>query len=60
MTRYAIRKPEPLLTELSNFAALVRGEPAEVVTLVEGLTTVRVAETLRESAAIGKTIGLRQ
>lgn len=60
VTRYAIRKPEPLLTELSNFAALVRGEPAEVVTLVEGLTTVRVAETLRESAAIGKTIGLRQ
>jgi predicted dehydrogenase len=60
VTRYAIRKPEPLLTELSNFAAFVRGEPAEVVALEEGLTTVRVAECLRESAAIGKTIGVRQ
>jgi len=60
VTRYAIRKPEPLLTELSHFAALVRGEPAEVVTLDEGLATVRVAETLRESAAIGKTVGVRQ
>jgi UDP-N-acetylglucosamine 3-dehydrogenase len=60
VTRYAIRKPEPLLTELSNFAAFVRGEPAEVVTLEEGLITVSVAETLRESAAIGETILVRQ
>ncbi|WP_214365456.1 Gfo/Idh/MocA family protein [Pseudonocardia sp. H11422] len=56
MTRYAIPKPEPLLTELTNFAAAVRGEAAEVVTLREGLTTVRVAEALRESAGTGETV----
>jgi UDP-N-acetylglucosamine 3-dehydrogenase len=59
VTRYAIRKPEPLVTELANFAAFVRGERAEVVTLEEGLSTVRVAETLRESAAAGVTIDVR-
>lgn len=57
MIRYAIPKPEPLLTELSNFAAAVRGEPdSQVVTLEEGLTTVRVAEALRESAASGNSV----
>jgi UDP-N-acetylglucosamine 3-dehydrogenase len=56
MTRYAIPKPEPLLTELSNFVAAVRGQRAEIVTLEEGSTTVRVAEALRESAATGATV----
>jgi predicted dehydrogenase len=56
MIRYAIPKPEPLMTELSQFAAAVRGEPASLVTLEEGLATVRVAEALRESATTGKTV----
>jgi UDP-N-acetylglucosamine 3-dehydrogenase len=56
MIRYAIPKPEPLWTELSNFVAAVRGEPAEVVSLEEGLLTVRVAEMMRESARAGRTI----
>ena len=57
MIRYAIPKPEPLLTELANFAAAVRGEPdAHVVTLEEGLATVRIAEALRDSAASGTSI----
>lgn len=56
MIRYAIPKPEPLMTELSNFAAAVSGESAELVTLQEGLATVRVAEALRESAATGETV----
>jgi predicted dehydrogenase len=59
VTRYAIRKPEPLVTELANFAAFVRGGGAEVVSLAEGLTTVRVAETLRESADAGATLEIR-
>ena len=54
--RYVIPKSEPLMTELSNFAAAVRGESAELVTLQEGLATVRVAEALRESAATGETV----
>jgi UDP-N-acetylglucosamine 3-dehydrogenase len=56
MIRYAIPKPEPLVTELSQFAAAVRGDPASLVSLEEGLTTVRVAEALRESATTGKTV----
>jgi len=56
MIRYAIPKPEPLLTELTQFAAAVRGEPAELVSLQEGLVTVCVAEAMRESAASGRTV----
>ncbi len=54
--RYAIAKPEPLMTELSNFVAAVRGESAEIVSLEEGLLTVRVAELMRESATSGRTV----
>lgn len=56
VTRYAIPKPEPLVTELAGFIAAVRGEEADIVTLESGWTTVRVAETLRLSAANGETI----
>lgn len=56
VTRFAIPKPEPLVTELAGFAAAVRGVPGDSVTLAEGLRTVRVAECVRESAATGRTI----
>jgi predicted dehydrogenase len=57
MIRYAIAKPEPLLTELTGFAAAVRGEPVgDIVTLEEGLSTVRIAEALRDSAATGSSV----
>lgn len=56
MIRYAIAKPEPLHTELSQFAAAVRGEPASLVTMAEGCATVRVAEAVREAAATGQTV----
>lgn len=56
MIRYAIPKPEPLMTELANFVAAVRAEPASLVTMEEGLATVRVAEALRESATTGRTV----
>jgi predicted dehydrogenase len=56
MTRYAIPKPEPLVTELSNFVAAVRRDESELVTLLEGLATVRVAEAIRDSAALGETV----
>lgn len=55
-SRCAIPKSEPLMTELSHLAAAVRGEPAELVTLQEGLATLRVAEALLESAATGETV----
>jgi UDP-N-acetylglucosamine 3-dehydrogenase len=59
MIRYAIPKPEPLMTELSQFVAAVRGEDAELVTLADGLATVRVAEAIRESAGTGQTVEVR-
>jgi UDP-N-acetylglucosamine 3-dehydrogenase len=59
--RFAIPKPEPLMTELSNFVAAVRGDAASlVVRLEEGLTTVRIAEALRDSAATGSSIRIPQ
>jgi predicted dehydrogenase len=58
MTRYAIPKPEPLATELAAFAAAVRGEDADVVTLRAGLGTVRVAEAMKESARTGATVDI--
>jgi predicted dehydrogenase len=59
--RFAIPKPEPLMTELSHFVAAVRGDAAsQVVRLEEGLTTVRIAEAVRDSAATGSSIRIPQ
>jgi predicted dehydrogenase len=60
MIRFAIPKPEPLMTELSNFADAVRGGTSTVVTLEEGCTTVAIAEVLRESAATGTTLQVQR
>ena len=57
--RYAIRKPEPLMTELEAFAAAVRGEDPAVVTLREGLETVRVADAMLRSARTGATVEVK-
>jgi predicted dehydrogenase len=56
MIRYALAKPEPLVTELTAFLAAVAGRSDDVVTLREGLETVKVAEALRASAVQGKTM----
>lgn len=57
--RYAIGKPEPLMTELEAFAAAVRGEDPAVVTLREGLETVRVAAAMLRSARTGATVEVK-
>ena len=59
VTRFAIAKPEPLLTELAAFVAAARGESGKVVTLREGLSTVRVAEAMRQSARVGATVEVK-
>lgn len=56
MTRYAIAKPEPLVSELGAFVAAVRGDASGIVTLEQGLNTVRVAEALRRAASGGETV----
>jgi predicted dehydrogenase len=58
MTRFAIAKPEPLSSELKAVVAMARGEENGVVTLEEGLETVRVAEAVLESARTGETVHL--
>jgi len=58
MTRFAIAKPEPLGAELNAVLAMARGEESAVVTLEEGLATVRVAEAVLESARTGETVHL--
>jgi predicted dehydrogenase len=59
--RYAIPKPEPLVTELRNCADAVRGHTdGQVVTLEEGLATVRIAEAMRDSAATGDTVRIAE
>lgn len=58
MTRFAIAKPEPLGSELKALLALVQGEQSPVVTLEEGLETVRVAEAVLQSARSGESVHL--
>ncbi|MFV0462259.1 MAG: Gfo/Idh/MocA family protein [Nostocoides sp.] len=54
--RYAIAKPEPLRTEHEQFRDAVLGKDADIVTLAQGLATVRVAEACLESAASGVVV----
>ncbi|MBO1755763.1 Gfo/Idh/MocA family protein [Allobranchiibius sp. CTAmp26] len=56
ITRYAIAKPEPLRVEHENFRDAVLGKDADIVTLQQGLETVRVAQGCIESAAEGRTV----
>ncbi len=58
MVRYALGKREPLLVEHEAFRDAVLGISDDVVTMVEGLATVRVAEAVLESAATGRTVEL--
>jgi UDP-N-acetylglucosamine 3-dehydrogenase len=58
VVRYAIAKPEPLRVEHENFRDAVLGKEADIVTMAQGLATVRVAEACIESARTGRTIDL--
>jgi UDP-N-acetylglucosamine 3-dehydrogenase len=53
--RYAISKHEPLRMEHENFRDAVLGKQAKIVTMEQGLTTIRVAETIIKSAETNKT-----
>jgi predicted dehydrogenase len=56
VVRYAIAKPEPLRVEHENFRDAVLGKDADIVTMEQGLSTVRVAEACIESATAGTTV----
>lgn len=56
VVRFAIPKPEPLRTEHEQFRDAVLGQDADIVTMQQGLRTVRVAEACIESAKTGQVI----
>ena len=51
LIRYAIAKPEPLRVEHEQFRDAVLGLDSDIVTMRQGLNTVRVAEAMIISAA---------
>ncbi len=53
--RFAIPKPEPLRTEHEAFRDAVLGTGSDIVTMEQGLATVRVAEAVLRSATTGAT-----
>lgn len=56
VTRYAFLKKEPLRLEHENFRDAILGKKSEIVSMNEGLETVRVVETILKSANLGATI----
>jgi predicted dehydrogenase len=54
VVRYAIAKPEPLRTEHEAFRDAVLGQDSGIVTMEDGLATVRVAEAVLRSAQTGE------
>jgi UDP-N-acetylglucosamine 3-dehydrogenase len=57
VTRYALRREEPLRIELETFLDLLDGRPdAEVVTLEKGVEIVEGAEAVLRSASSGETV----
>ncbi|WP_187365173.1 Gfo/Idh/MocA family protein [Cellulosimicrobium cellulans] len=58
VTRFALAKREPLRLEHEAFRDAVLGVRDEVVSLREGLATLRVAESLLEASDTGRTVTL--
>jgi len=59
VVRYGIAKPEPLRTEHEAFRDAVLGKPSVgIVTMDQGLTTVRVAEAVLKASKTGETVHL--
>jgi len=58
VVRYAIAKPEPLRLEHEAFRDAVLGQPADIVTMRQGVRTVYVAEAVLEAASSGRVVEL--
>ncbi|PKW27223.1 Gfo/Idh/MocA family protein [Phycicoccus duodecadis] len=56
VVRFAISKPEPLRTEHEQFRDAVLGKDADIVTMTQGMRTVKVAEACIESSATGTVV----
>ena len=60
VTRFAIAKPEPLRVQHESFRDAVLGRDAEIITMREGMETVRVAEACLTSARESRTVDLQE
>lgn len=58
VVRLAISKPEPLRMEHEQFRDAVLGQDADIVTMAQGMRTVKVAEACIESSRTGSTIAV--
>lgn len=58
MVRYAIARPEPLRVEHEQFRDAVLGRESDIVTMAQGMNTVRVAEAIIEAANSGTVVSL--
>lgn len=56
MVRYALQRTEPLRREHEAFRDAVLGDPSNIVTMREGLQTVRAVEAVLESAREGRVV----
>lgn len=56
--RYGFTKKEPLLLEHEAFRDAILGKQTDVVTMAQGLATVRTAQAVLESARTGKTVDI--
>lgn len=57
---YALQRREPLATEHQAFRDAVLGDPSNIVTMREGLQTVRAVEAVLESAREGRAVPLTE
>jgi len=58
VTKYELKRPEPLMTEHEQFRDAVMGKDSDIVTLKQGLRTVQVAEAMIQAAKDGTVINL--
>lgn len=58
VTRYALTRKEPLKTEHEAFRNALHGDSSNIVTMREGLNTVRTVEAVLESARDGRVVAV--
>jgi predicted dehydrogenase len=56
ITTFAFNKPEPLRVEHEQFRDKLLGKPAEIISVQEGVETVKVADAVIVSSALGRRV----
>jgi hypothetical protein len=57
-TSFAFNRHEPLLVEHQNFRDKILGRSAEIISIKEGLSTIKIADFFLKSSKIGSSIEL--